>query len=373
MRKSPNTTQTPSPFFDLLADADEVQIREVSQTGKPTLASLERVVQDFEQDDKGAHRSFFIQIKSPAPKAPVPRPEALTPNDASVLQESAALLLQNADYVLARNLYSFLLKKNLRDERALRGLGICLYRLGEIVSSRKCFRALVELYASEEAQYWLGLGYVHLSDDASAIAHFEKITKPEALSADERFDLFKNFGNCLTRQGKLDSALGVYARALELSPTSDTLQVNLGTLFIQKRDWQKAAERFARALQLNPRSGKAACGLAMTHLARGDNEAAKKFLHHALDLEPSNSVALHQLLEITTDAQEFAALKARLQAYLQKDPNSSDAHSAIAVLYFKEGNWKPCEQHVRRAIELNPKNSAAVKLQSDLNQFVKRF
>ncbi|MBY0371730.1 tetratricopeptide repeat protein [bacterium] len=365
-----------SPFFNLLADADEVQIREIpkQQPGQVS-ANLEKVVRDFEQDDTGAHRTFFVQIKSPPPPTPktVTSPTDKIPQgDAELLQQSAGLLLQNTDYVLARNIFSYLLKQNLRDSRALRGLGICLYKLGQVVSSRKCFRALVELYNSEEAHYWLGLSYVHENQDAQAISHFEKVTHPEAFTADERFDLFKHFGNCLTRQGQLDRALTCYTKALELSPTSDTIHVNLGTLFIQKRDWIQAAGRFARALELNPKSGRAACGLAMTYLGRGDKDKARPLFHTALDLDSQNSVALHQLLEITADPKEFPLLKARLRAFLEKDPSSADANCALAALLFKEGHWKPCEGHVRRALELNPNNPQAQKLQADLNQLVRQ-
>jgi Flp pilus assembly protein TadD len=370
MHKSTQRTKADSPFFNLLADADEVQIREIpSDQPERMVTSLEKTLRDFEYEkDSKNLRTFFVHIKTPPAPAPVAPKSA---HDPELLTQSAELLLENQDYVLARNLYSFLLEQNLKNPAALRGLGICLYRLGEVVSSRKCFRALVELFQNEEAHYWLGVGYQGESKDAIAVTHFEQIKKPEAFTADQRFDFFKCFGNCLTRLSQLDRAEGLYLKALELSPTSDTIHVNLGTLFIQKKDWPSAIARFARAVELNPKSSRALCGLGLATLASGKIAEAKTHLNRALDLDVTNLVAIHQLLEIAKEPHESPILKARLRAYLEKDPKNADIHHALATLLFKEGCWKECEYHNSKAMELAPGNPSVMKLSSDLNSLVR--
>lgn len=370
MLKSPQKTNNDSPFFNLLADADEVQIREIaSDQPDKMVSSLEKTLRDFdhEKDSKNL-RTFFVHIKTPAP-APKVEAEKL-PYDSQQLLQSAELLLENHDYLLARNLFSYLLQQNLKDPGALRGLGICLFKLGEVVSSRKCFRALIELHQSEEAHYWLALGYQADTKDLVAVEHFNQVKSPQNFSADQRFDFYKNYGNCLTRMGQLDRAEGQYLRALELSPTSDTIHVNLGTLLIQRQEWGKARERFSRAAELNPNSSRAQCGLGLTALAMERGTEAKKFFHHALDLDAQNLVALHQLLELSS-AEDGPALKLRLRAFLEKDPNHADTHFALAALLFKEGSWKACEIHTTRALEINPKHDRALKLRSDLNSLVR--
>ncbi len=364
-------TSGESPFFNLLAGADEVQIREISSDAPERMvSSLEKTLKDFEPEkDRKTLRTFFVHIKTPAEIKSEPAEKL--PYNLTQLQLSADLLLQSEDYLLARNIYSFLLQQNLRDAVALRGLGICLFKLGEVVSSRKCFRALVELYQSQEANYWLALGYQAETKDAIAAVHFEKVTNPETLSADMRFDLFKTFGNCLTRLGQLDRAEAKYIQALELNPASDTIHVNLGTLLIQRRDWEKARERFQRATQINPNSSRAACGMGLTALAAANPVEAKTYFHRSLDLDAQNLVSLHQLLQLPSEATEYPALKARLRAYLEKDPKHADSHYALAVLLFKEGSWKACETHVKHAVEIDPKHDRAMKLHSDLNTLVR--
>lgn len=372
MQKLTQKTSTESPFFNLLADADEVQIREVAADAPERMVtSLERTLKDFshEKDAKNL-RTFFVHIKTPAPEKK-PASPGKPGYDAEQLRVSADLLLESEDFLLARNLYSYLLQQNLRDPAALRGLGICLFKLGEVVSSRKCFRALTELYASEEAQYWIGLGYLSENKDSLAAQHFDLVTQPEILSADDRFDLFKNHGNCLTRLGQLDRAQALYLRALELSPTSDTIHVNLGTLFIQRHEWDQARTRFARAAEINPQSSRAHCGLGLIALATGRLVEAKAAFHRSLDLDAQNLVALHQLVELCQTTEESAPLKARLRAFLEKEPNHAASHFALSVLLFKEGSWKACELHVTRTLECDPRHTGALKLRADLNTLVR--
>jgi tetratricopeptide (TPR) repeat protein len=371
MQKITPKPQNESPFFNLLADADEVQIREIpADAPERMMSSLEKTLKDFSHTKDASLRTFFVHIKTPAlDKSPLKAEKA--PYAADQLRVSAELLLENQDYILARNLYSFLLQQNLRDAVGLRGLGICLFKLGEVVSSRKCFRALTELYQSEEAEYWLGLGYQAEGKDAIASAHFEKVQKPQTFHADQRFDYFKNFGNCLTRLGQLDRAEALYIKALELSPTSDTIHVNLGTLLIQRREWNLARERFMRAAEINPNSSRALCGMGLTALALGQVTEAKAFFHRSLDLDAQNLVALHQLVELCQNPEEFTTLKTRLRGYLEKDPNHADSHFALGALLFKEGSWKACELHVARALEIDPRHAGAMKLRADLNSLVR--
>ncbi len=367
--------QSESPFFNLLAEADEVQIREIP-TDAPdrVMSSLEKTIKEFESNkDSQSLRTFFVHIKTPPAKiaaTPKPAPGAKK-YDVDGLRASAELLLENQDYLLARNLFSYLLQQNLRDPIGLRGLGICLYKLGEINSSRKCFRALTELYQSEEAHYWLGVGYQSESNDSQAVFHFERVLTPGLLTADQRFDLYKSHGNCLTRMGKLDQAEAKYLAALELSPTSDTIQVNFGTLMIQRREWKRAFAYFERGAELNPKSSKAQCGLGLSSLGMGLLAPAKQHFNLALDIDPTCLVALHQLIELAPETGDIPELKSRLRAYLERDPNHADNHFALGALLFKENNWKQADFHLGRALELRPGHAGATKLKADLKNLVR--
>lgn len=365
---SPARPDSDSPFFSLLSEADHVQIREIPTDNRDRMVhSLERTLKDFEGDQTVAQeptqlRTFFVHIRMPAPK----------PTDTSAQHEreyligSAQVLLDNSEYVLARNIFSYLLKDQANDAGALRGLGICFFRLGEILSAKKCFTALCELPVTQgPGESWFWLGQCHLADgnDDEAARCFANTGE---LDNQLRFELYKNWGNCLTRLGKNDEAAIRYEEALRLNPASDILLVNLGTLSLQKQDHRAAEGWFRRALALNAQSSKAHCGLGLVALSFNQAHAAHDLLQAALDLDSQNIVALHQLVLLSQGPLPQAVIKPRLLQFLTREPRNAEVHYALAVVLYKEGAWKDCESHVDQTLAFEPTHARAQELKAEL-------
>ncbi len=353
-------SDTESPFFSLLSEADQVQIREVPlESRERMVSSLEKTLRDFESDKGSSNlRTFFVHIRVPAPKA-----ETAESYQREYLIGSAQVLLDNNEFVLARNLYSYVLKDGVRDPVALRGLGICFFRLGEIVSAKKCFKALCELQATGDAHFWMGQCHLAQGDDTTAAVCFQKCGP---LEKDLQFDLLKNWGNCLTRMGKNEEAAEKYEQALRLNPDSDVLLVNLGTLSLQRQDTQNAETWFRRALALNAKNSKALCGLGLVALTYERAADAIELLQAALDLDSQNIVALHQLILLAEGPCPQVAIKPRLHQFLAREPRNVDIQVALAVVLFKEGAWKDSEAHADRALEIEPSHARAQELKSEL-------
>ncbi|MEZ4749703.1 MAG: tetratricopeptide repeat protein [Bdellovibrionota bacterium] len=78
-----------------------------------------------------SQRTFVLNIQPKNTGTPSAAPEAAPQYSCEYLIENARLLLQNGDFLLAQNLYSRLLQSNIQDAEALKGLGICLLKLGD--------------------------------------------------------------------------------------------------------------------------------------------------------------------------------------------------------------------------------------------------
>lgn len=369
MRKTnPYNEKPESPFFELLADAEEIKIRELCPENKQKLASaVEKSLENWENGDDGTHRTFFVHIKAKPPKAAVsPTPEEAPANRVYLLR-SADLLLADSDYVLARNIYSYLLKSNIRDVDALKGLGICFARLGEVTSARKCFKALLEISNREECWIWLGQCHVAEGDDAQAVDCFRKITNPSALSPSEQFDLCREMGNCLTRCGKLDEAWSAYHSALELQPASDIIYVNLGTLELQRNHPAVALSCFNKAVELNPQNSRAYCGLGLVAVGKDDAAGAEKAFCMALNIDSQNQVALFQLVNLAQKSATYSGAEERLQTFLSKDPKHAEARYALASLLFRQGEWTRCERELDTLLSTSPDHAKARALREELS------
>lgn len=370
MQNSTNlsSSQEPSPFFDLLAEAQEIKIREVSEEKNRTLSQA-LSTDSLPQDES---RTFLVCIKT-KPATPTPKTdsgnqtgEKSNPENRTYLLKSAELLLSDGDYLLARNVYSYLLKINLRDPEAMQGLGLCFMKLNDTSSAKKCFKALYELKSSAQAILWLAQCCVSEGNDDAAIEYFSKITHVEAFSKPEQFEFYKEAGNCHTRKGNFDTGWGFYHKALELSPNSDTIYVNLGTLEMQRNQPEIALPYFKMALRLNDKNARAHCGLGIIASSKQDKETAKGHFLKALDIDSQNLLAVFQLANLLGPGEKADALKIRVAKFLLKEPKHADVRYLLAVLLFRESDWLGCEREVDAVIAIDPNHTKAKSLRDQL-------
>lgn len=356
LKASPDSQPKESPFWQLLAKAEDIQIHEVEQ-----------------EAEKGASpapspslRTFLVQFVLPAPAAKEDEGLAPTAADREELLRSASVLVDNADYVLARHIYSFLLKENGRDEEALRGLGLCGLHLGDYVSAKKFFQALHDAGRPDEASFFLGQTCLAAGEEAQAVAYFQSVTTPRALTPAQRFTYYKELGNCLTRRGDFTAAEAAYRSALEIDPRADAVYVNLGTLELQRSRGREAAAHFRRALDIDPGNARARCGLGLVALQAGEWVAAQAELEATLDIDARNLVALHHLLVLAHREKEYARVKPRLERFVAKDSRNADVRYSLAVIHLKLGEWAACETMLSAALAISPDHEKARKLRDDV-------
>jgi len=332
-----------SPLWQLVQEAEEVKIEEVpSETG----------------------RRFHVEVK-PRPAKPAPPPPPPT-HDVPYLLKNAEILRQSGEYILARNLFSFALSLNLREPDALRGLGICLFRTGDYTSAKKCFRAFREIDGRPESHFWLAQCAIAEKNDVEAIELFRAIKTPHFLSPEDQFEMYKDLGNCLTRQRRFDEADLAYRQALNLKADSDLIYVNMGTLALQRQHLEMAGVFFQKAAKLNPTNAKAHCGIGMVCEQAGKPKEAIRAFRAAMDLDSQNLVALYQLLSLAQDAGEIADLIARIGRFLVKDQKNSDVRFVLAALLFQKRDWTSCERVVDEILAYQPQHKAARKLKDEL-------
>jgi len=361
--------QTEAPFLDLFSEAEEIKIHEIPREDQTKLASMPDPFFDLSPINDPLHRTFFVQIRAkPAPTVVTQLLEKPSNEDnRAYLLRSAELLLGEEDYVLARNIYSFLLKENDRDADAMHGLGQCFLKLGDIPAAKKCFKGLIGLRNNEECLLWLGHCLVAEGDDNGAIEHFRKVQNPSDLPTSSQFELYKELGNCENRRGNFDNAWTQYHKAMSVQPDSDVIYVNLGTLEIQRHHTEVALSYFSKAIELNPKSSRAQCGLGLVALGKNDIPMAKKAFEHALSLDGQNLVALLQLILLADMSGQFASVKPKILDFLAKDPKNTEVRYRLVVIYFKEKDWSNCQRELDTILFIDPIHSKAKALRLELN------
>jgi len=334
------------PFLELVAEASEIHIEELPG---------------------GNCRQFYVALRPPKPApSPVALEKELESKPKEYFLTHAGVLLQNKEYILARNLYSYVLKSDIRNEVALKGLGTCLSRLGEAPAARRCFKALWELYGKEDSLLWMALTCVAEKDDASALSYFKQITSPHFMHSGDQFDFYREFGNAQTRSGDYTSAETLYRKALDIEPSSETVHINLGMLEIQRKRYESAGSYFHRALRINPKSSRAHCGNGIVLAELGDERRAKDALWESLNLDSQNVVAIYELLALCNSKDEVTQLRRQLRKYLDREPKHREIRYALAALFFRENEWNHCEVELDEILRAEPGHLKAQKLKVEL-------
>ncbi|WP_457571397.1 tetratricopeptide repeat protein [Desulfovulcanus sp.] len=68
----------------------------------------------------------------------------------------------------------------------------------------------------------------------------------------ESVHIFNRLGMVLRKLGRFADAEKAYLQALKLDPNDEYLYFNMGRLYIDSQDWEKAAQMAQKALKLNP-------------------------------------------------------------------------------------------------------------------------
>jgi tetratricopeptide (TPR) repeat protein len=115
--------------------------------------------------------------------------------------------------------------------------------------------------------------------------------------------LFNRLGIALRGQGKWREAIENYSRALEISPDDEGLYYNMGMAYFDGGDKRMAAKCFDSALEKNPvfykTSEGASLNLGTIYSEIREPEKAIEFLKNALALNPANATARRRLEALT--------------------------------------------------------------------------
>ncbi|NBX77031.1 MAG: hypothetical protein EBQ92_10790 [Proteobacteria bacterium] len=333
-----------SPFFALMSDAEQIQVQEVSDGASP----------------QTGEKAFLVKIR-PRPNSPVTKNE-------SELLANAQLLLASGDYLLARNLFSFILRKNLRDEKAMDGLGVCFLRLKETVAAKKCFKALWEMHRRSKYAVYLGMCYLAEENDEAAFSLFQHVSDESSLEANLKFDFQKAYGNLLMAKERWNEAEQRYLEALQLVPNSAAVLVNLGTLEVQRKNHSKAEGYFSKALLLEPKNSRAHFGIGLVQWENQNVVGATQSFEKALDCDGRNNLALRYLIKIQENSPNKEELKKRIYRFLEQEPNNGEIRFQLARILMQENRFGEASEQADKALRLLPQDERIQSLKKILTQ-----
>lgn len=107
--------------------------------------------------------------------------------------------------------------------------------------------------------------------------------------------VYVNLGNIYVNRGDLDKAGEYYLKALEIAPGQTEAYVNLAYIYNARKDYGKAEKNLEKALSLSPRHPNAHFNLAVVYFNTGRRDRAVERIKRTLELNPNHTAALNVL------------------------------------------------------------------------------
>lgn len=135
----------------------------------------------------------------------------------------------------------------------------------------------------------------------------------------------------LSKLKRYDEALTAYRKASELKPERPDPYVGLGITLVTMKRYDEGIKLLRRIVELDENLAAPYLSLGYAEMMTGDQRAAETHLLHALELSKS-SIAHIYLANVYEQLDDPAKAITHLRAYLQENPQTSNAESVRAAI-----------------------------------------
>lgn len=152
-----------------------------------------------------------------------------------------------------------------------------------------------------------------------------------------------NRGVGLQQKGDLEGARQAYEQALKLTPNRVDARANLGLVYLNLGQNERAIEHLSRVLTVQPALSSVRMFLGLALFRANQIEAAERELTRVLDAQPAHPLALHLLGLCRLKRDQIEEGIRALEAALQANPANADAVYTLATAYVGSGEIEKAE------------------------------
>ncbi|MFC1624175.1 tetratricopeptide repeat protein [Candidatus Omnitrophota bacterium] len=206
--------------------------------------------------------------------------------------------------------------------------------------------ALLSFYSSltiKENTYW-----------REPIAFYERTLRYAPDSARIHYNLGKLYYNI----GNKEKAVSLYKKAIQIKPDYGEAYNNLGNAYYYVGKIKEAIPLFEKAIQLNPDYFKSYNNLAGAYYNIGKREESIALFKKAIKIKPRFIEAHYNLGAAYKDLGNNKEAISSYKKVLEIDPNYIEAYFDLSVVYFREEQYdlaiKYCDRVIKLGFKVSP-------------------
>lgn len=211
---------------------------------------------------------------------------------------------------------------------------------------------------TSDAESLLLLGHLYLALDSSsedALKSYLEVTKKQP----DNIEALNNIGAIWKNRGDLQRAYSYYKYALSISPKSHEIHSNIGTLLMNIGRLDEAISHLKSAVSYKPDFAEGHCNLGLAYFRNLQYEEAIGCFRTSLDLDSNLYSAANNLGSSLLKTGKTEEARQALLRAIEIDPSIDDAYSNLAGVYLDQGEHSQAADLYRKAVDLNPKATIA--------------
>lgn len=191
-----------------------------------------------------------------------------------------------------------------------------------------------------------------------------------------------NAGLNLFNQGKFESALPFFQRAVEMEPDYYEAQLYLGRTYLNMKNYGKALPALRQAYRLSPDDFKsqafdilldALMGAAFDELGKGNFESSLTYVREIMSSSPKGKKVKDDMSNVLVAVATGLARKGDVRDAvgvfrdaIKENPDNAKAYIGLARVLIKSGALSEAIENAQKALSLDPTSNEALNVLKEM-------
>jgi len=156
------------------------------------------------------------------------------------------------------------------------------------------------------------------------------------------------------QNNNLQDAQNYYQKVLELDPNYVHAHNNIGLIFKELGENQKAKDCFEKTIEIDPSYANAHNNIGLIFIELGENQKAKNCFEKAIEINPDYTDALNNLGALLQELRKYEKAINSYEKVIAVDPSYTASYYNLGNIFFELKEYQKAISYNEKAIEIKP-------------------